>query len=95
MIESFKILKKLNVLLAVHVCHHTTTKQKSYNNYTIKSYIIFYSKTVPWFSPMYIEGNELCIIYSLINGSMIWSVHITFTVRVTKQHPVNISFLKD
>ena len=22
------------------------------------------------------------------------SVHITFTVRVTKQHPVNISFLK-
>ena len=23
------------------------------------------------------------------------SVHVTFTVRVTKQHPVNISFLKN
>jgi len=39
---------------------------------------------------MYNEGNELCIIYTLVYGSML----ITFTVRVTKQHPVNISFLK-
>ena len=34
--------------------------------------------------------NVLCIIYLLINRSVL----ITFTVRVTKQHPVNISFLK-
>ena len=39
---------------------------------------------------MYKEGNELCIMYPLIHGSVL----ITFTVRVTKQHPVNISFLK-
>jgi len=36
------------------------------------------------------EGNELCIIYPLIYGSVL----ITFTVRVTKQHPVNIIFIK-
>jgi len=36
------------------------------------------------------EGNELCIIYPLIYGSEL----ITFTVHVTKQHPVSISFLK-
>jgi len=39
---------------------------------------------------MYKEGNELRIIHSLIYGSVL----ITFTVRVIKQHPVNISFLK-
>jgi len=39
---------------------------------------------------MHKEGNELCIIHPLINGSVL----ITFTVRVTKQHSVNISFLK-
>jgi len=39
---------------------------------------------------MHKEGNELCIIYLLINGSVL----ITFTVRITKQHPVNISSLK-
>jgi len=37
---------------------------------------------------MHIEGNELCIIYPLIYRSVL----ITFTVRVTKQHPVNIRF---
>jgi len=36
------------------------------------------------------EGNELCIIYPLIYGSVL----IVLIVRVTKQHPVNISFLK-
>jgi len=39
---------------------------------------------------MHKEGNELCIIYPLIYGSVL----ITYTVHVTKQHPVNISFLK-
>ena len=32
------------------------------------------------FSPMHKKGNEPCIIYPLINGSVL----ITFTVRVTK-----------
>ena len=49
------------------------------------------SKTVPWFSPKHKEGNKLCIIHPLIYGSVL----ITFTARVTKQHPVNISFLKN
>jgi len=39
---------------------------------------------------MHKEGNKLCIIYPLIYGSVL----ITFRVRVTKQRPVNISFLK-
>jgi len=39
---------------------------------------------------MHKEGNEFCIIYPLIY----WSVRITFTVHVAKQHHVNISFLK-
>jgi len=30
-----------------------------------------YSKTVLWFSPMHKEGNKLCIIYPLINGSVL------------------------
>ena len=29
------------------------------------------SKTVAWLSPMHKEGNELCIIYSLIHGSVL------------------------
>jgi len=49
---------------------------------------ISYSKTVPWCSPMYKEGDKLC--FSPCSRSVL----ITFTVRVTKQHPVNISFLK-
>ena len=48
------------------------------------------------FSPMHKEGNELCIIYMLIKmGPRSRSVFIIFTVRVTKQHPVNISFLQN
>ena len=39
---------------------------------------------------MHKEGHKLCIIFLLIYGTVL----ITFTVRVTKQHPVNISFLK-
>ena len=39
---------------------------------------------------MHKEGNKLCIIYPLIYGSVL----ITFTVHVTKQQPVNISFQK-
>ena len=30
-----------------------------------------YSKMFPWFSPMHKEGNELCIIYQLIYGSVL------------------------
>ena len=33
--------------------------------------INYYSKTVSWFSPMHKEGNELCIIYPLIYGSVL------------------------
>jgi len=43
---------------------------------------------------MHKEGNELCIIYPLTMGPCSRSVLITFTVRVTKQYAVNISFLK-
>jgi len=48
---------------------------------------------------MHKEVNELCIIYPFIYGSRTTSpcsrsMLITFTVRLTKQHPVNISFLK-
>ena len=32
---------------------------------------ILYSKTVPWFSPMHKERNELCIMYLLIHGSVL------------------------
>ena len=31
-----------------------------------------YSKTVWWFSPMHKEGHELCIIYPLIYGSVLY-----------------------
>jgi len=58
--------------------------------FDFKEYV--YSKTVPWFSPMHKDwGNKLCIIYPFIYESVL----ITFTVRVTKQHSVNISFLKN
>jgi len=40
------------------------------------------------------KGHELCINDPLINGPCSRSVLITFSVRVTKQHPANISFLK-
>ena len=61
---------------------------------------VLHSKTVPWCSPMHKEGNEQCFIYTIkydcchklspCSGSML----ITYTFRVTKRHPVNISFLK-
>ena len=41
----------------------------SHNHVSIYvNWIILYSKTIPWFSPMHKEGNELCIIYTLIYG---------------------------
>jgi len=43
---------------------------------------------------MHKEGNELCIIYPLIHGSVLKVRAYSFTVSVIKQHPVNISFLK-
>jgi len=43
---------------------------------------------------MHKEGNELCIIYPLIYGSVLGPCVLLFTVRVTKQHPVNIRFPK-
>ena len=81
-----KITCKLNeslVMIILLYIHVIKMKKKS-------MFYFFYFKMVPWFSPLHKEGNELCIIYPLIHGSVL----ITFTVRVTKQHPVNISFLK-
>ena len=43
----------------------------SWNIIMIRLMIIRDSKMVLWFSPMHIEGNELCIIYPLIYGSVL------------------------
>jgi len=44
-------------------------KTQEFNIFKILQY--YYSKSVPWFSPMYKKGNELCIMYPLIYGSVV------------------------
>ena len=43
----------------------------AWNIIMIRLMIMRDSKMVLWFSPMHIEGNELCIIYPLIYGSVL------------------------
>ena len=61
-----------------------------------KWYEIYFSIMVPWFSPIIKEWKERCFVFSTKYGCYTCSraVLIMFTVRVTKWHPVNISFLK-
>jgi len=55
-------LQHLNYLLIRMVRHKM---------YTLATRFIHYSKTITWCSPMHTEGNELCIIYPLIYGSVV------------------------
>ena len=58
----------------------------------LSNYLNSYSKTVPWFAPMYKEGNELCIIYPLRN--LIW--HTCFKIcHETLSVSLNQFFLFD
>ena len=64
--------------IKLHVYNSNTTVQNGVNDKMTAWYIIMIklmimrdSRLVLWFSPMHIEGNELCIIYPLIYGSVL------------------------
>ena len=68
---------------------------KQYQACLLKHFRNNLSETVPWFSPIHKEGNGPCFIHDNIwLFPRICVRAVSFTFRVTKRHPVNISVQK-
>ena len=74
-ISIFELLKKEIAWLLnyISLCEYTSclVKKSVWLCISMLCYIVYYSKTVLWFFTMHKEGNELCIMYPLIYGSVL------------------------